>query len=241
MGKIKSLDVGDNQIENEKNEILKDNILWDKIKNFKNHNKYKNRIKYLLLKYGTKEPCNRFDVGNTIEFIIADLIKDVGFYVKELPNAKRIDLCINSNYNLSIKYSSVGDITLHNSNSCINKDNKLTDLLLLTSNKLYLITNIIKINFFIFIKVISEDRKSKIFLSHSTNESLKKNKICINDFIKNTGDSLKLKRNILTKLEKINYPYYMDFNININKNFCENKLCSKLFYKMFMIEYNLFK
>ena len=32
---------------------------------------FKEQIKYLLNEFGTKEPCNRFDVGNVIEFILA--------------------------------------------------------------------------------------------------------------------------------------------------------------------------
>lgn len=169
----------------------------------------KNKIEYLLNEFGTKEPCNRFDVGNCIEYILCELINDCGLKVQSLPNAKRIDLKIIKYGCLSIKYSSVGDITLHNSNSCINKDESFTDTLLMTCNKIYLITN----------------------------NSLFKNKININEYLKNTGDSLKLKRSILTKLEKHNYPYIIDFKLNINKNTCKNRLTSKLFYEKMNEEY----
>ena len=72
-------------------------------------------IKYLLKQFGTSEPCNRFDVGNSIEFIIGNYIKCCGFKVLELPNAKRFDIEILNYKKLSIKYSSTSDITLHNS------------------------------------------------------------------------------------------------------------------------------
>lgn len=169
----------------------------------------KNKIEYLLNEFGTKEPCNRFDVGNCIEYILCELLNDCGLEVRSLPNARRIDLDIIKYGCLSIKYSSVGDITLHNSNSCINKDEKFTDTLLMTCNKIYLITN----------------------------KSLIKNKININEYLKNTGDSLKLKRSILTKLEKNNYPYIIDFKLNVNKNTCKNRLTSKLFYEKMTEEY----
>ena len=57
-------------------------------------NLLKSPIEYLLEQFGTKEPCNRFDVGNTIEYIIADYIRTCGFKVLELPNAKRVDIDI---------------------------------------------------------------------------------------------------------------------------------------------------
>tara|TARA_A100001015_G_C15043512_1_gene741616 strand:- start:918 stop:1709 length:792 start_codon:yes stop_codon:yes gene_type:complete len=193
----------------EKNvEILSDQLMWNYITK---SNKYSfiDKIKYLLLEFGTKEPCNRFDVGNSIEFIIGDLIESTGCDVDELPNAKRIDLCINNNYNISIKYSSVGDVTLHNSNSSVNTDTQMTDLLLLTTNKLYLITN----------------------------QQIKKHNIVLDNYIVNKGDSLKLKRSILKVLETNNYPFITDFDVNVEKKNCKNRLCSKVFYAHFLEEY----
>jgi hypothetical protein len=172
-------------------------------------NSLKGPIEYLLGQFGTKEPCNRFDVGNSIEFIIGDYIKSCGFKVFELPNAKRFDIDIYNYKKLSIKYSSNGDITLHNSNSSINKDIDMKDTILLTPDKLYLITN----------------------------TELCKNNININDYTKNSGDSLKLKRKILKELEKKNYPYIYDINIKHDKKECKNRLCSKIFYSKFIEEY----
>jgi len=177
------------------NEKLTDRVLWDSIKN-KNTNLYTNKIKYLLSEFGTSQPCNRFNVGNTIEFIMTEFLIDSGYSIEELTNAKRVDLCINGTYPISIKYSSTGSITLHNSNSCINTDMKLTNSLLLEY------------------------------------------KIQIHNFLKNTGDSLKLNRNLLKLLEKIRYPYMMDFDITTDKKKCNNRLCSKLFYHHFNLEYN---
>ena len=71
-----------------------------------------------------------------------------------------------------------------------------------------------------------------------TKQSLLENKIYINEYLKNTGDSLKLKRSILKKLEQIKYPYIIDFKLNIDKNKCKNRLTSKLFYEKMTEEYN---
>lgn len=176
-------------------------------------NLLKSPIEYLLEQFGTKEPCNRFDIGNSIEFLICDFIKSGGFKVLELPNTKRFDIDINNYKKLSIKYSSIGDITLHNSNSSINKDNDMKDTILLTPDKLYLITT----------------------------TELCKNNINITDYIKNTGDSLKLKRKILKEMATKKYPYIYDININHNKKECKNRLCSKIFFNKFMEEYNSVK
>jgi hypothetical protein len=183
--------------------------LWCDITN-SDYNHTKNMIKYILSEFGTKLPCNRFDIGNTIEFEIADLLRTIGYNITELPNSKRIDLCINEEYNLSIKYSSSGDIKLHNSNNTINKDEQFSTTLLLTKSKLYLLD----------IDILLE------------------NNIIVKDFIKNTGDGLKLQRSILKFMEKNKYPFIMDFDINIDKEFCKNRLCSKIFHNYIKTEYN---
>lgn len=173
-------------------------------------NTVKGKLEYLLNQFGTKEPCNRFDVGNTIEYILCEVFTECCLKVRSLPNAKRVDLYIVFYGYLSVKYSSNGDITLHNSNSCINRDESFTDTLLMTCDKIYLITK----------------------------QSLLKNQININNYLKNTGDSLKLKRSLLKKLENNNYPHIINFNLHIDKNLCKNRLTSILFYKKMTEEYN---
>ena len=174
--------------------------LWNKI-NTSDFSKYQGYIKYLLKNYGTKEPCNRFDIGNCIEFSICDFLKDLGFSVKEMPNSKKVDLCLNNIFELSIKYSSGGDIKIHNSNGSINKDYTFSNLLLLTPKKLYLLTN----------------------------ENINEKKIDLQIFLKNTGDGLQLKRSILKHLEEKKFEYVKNIDLTINKQECKNKLCSKLY------------
>ena len=186
--------------------LNKDKLLWDKLmKNKTVFDDKKKKIEYLLNEFGTKQPCNRFDVGNCIEFIIAEIIQESGLIIEELPNAKRVDINIKFYGELSIKYSSTGDITLHNSNSSINTDEHMTDLILLTTQNIYLITN----------------------------KELDNYQINIKDYLKNKGDSLKLKRTILNQLKVKNYPYIMSFKLNMDKTLCKNRLTSKLFYEKF--------
>jgi hypothetical protein len=192
------------------NEVITDEIFWKTIKENKQHMQiFKKELEYLLHEFGTSKPCNRFDVGNSIETYISEFIKIIGFKVTQLPNAKRVDLSIDNYKSLSIKYSSGSDITLHNSNSCINKDEKMNDVILLTPDKLYLITN----------------------------EKLNDYNIDLKVYLKNTGDGLKLKKSILTKMRKQAYPYVIDININIDKKQCKNRLCSELFLKSLREEF----
>lgn len=187
-----------------------DNYFWENIINSILLAIVKNKIEYLLHEFGTSEPCNRFDIGNSIEFIINDHIKDSGFKVNELPNAKRFDVDVENYKKLSIKYSSGGEITLHNSNSCVNTDLEMKDTILLTPEKLYLITN----------------------------EELVKHGINVKEYLKNAGDSLKLKRSILNMMKIKNYPFIYDINISHDKQTCKHRLCSKLFYNQFLNEFN---
>tara|TARA_X000000368_G_C23036276_1_gene714721 strand:- start:1377 stop:1991 length:615 start_codon:yes stop_codon:yes gene_type:complete len=188
---------------------LNDYMLWNHITKG-NLNNLQKRTKYLLQIYGTSLPCNRFDIGNSIEFLLEDYISSLGFSVTKLPNAKRIDLCINDCFKLSIKYSSKGNITLHNSNSCINKDENMTDLILLTPTQLYLITN----------------------------DNIKQAGINLNNYLVNKGDSLKLKRTLLTKLNKVDFKYKCSLNIKINKSSCQNKSCAEVFYQKAMEDFD---
>jgi hypothetical protein len=182
-------------------ETISDPEFWGKLKC--NVDDLKPTIEFILNEYGTKVPCNRFDVGNSIEHFFALHLKK-NFTVKECPNAKRIDIDIQGYKSLSIKFSSTGDITLHNSNSKINNDIEMVDTLLLTPDKLYLLIK-------------------KELLEHNIN---------FNNYLVNKGDSLKLKRSILTEIKKSNsYKYIYDINIKYNKDECKNKLCYKAFLK----------
>ena len=182
-------------------------VFWKKITTT-NITSLENKIKYLLSEYGTSLRCNRFCIGYAIENILSEHIKSSGLKIAQFQNAQRVDICIENTLPLSIKYSSTGDITLHNSNGCINSDVSFTDLILLTPSALYLITQ----------------------------ESLLEEQIDIHPYLKNTGDSLKLRRKFLSLVNKSKYK--LDIDIKVDKKKCKNRSASDVFYKKVMEDYD---
>jgi len=174
--------------------------IFNKLKNT-NFNQFEKFIKYLLIEYGTSLNVNRFDIGNSIEYSLSKHLQKNNFLTRDFHNSKKIDISI-ENKEFSIKYSSCADIKLHNSNNCINKDCNFTDLLLLTPNNLWFITN----------------------------ETLNDYEINIEKYLVNTGDGLKLKRKLLTALNKKNYEYKIRIDLEIDKKKCKNNYTFKTFY-----------
>jgi len=152
-------------------------------------------FKFYMKTFGTTLPCNRFALGNLVETLVIDLMRSGGLDVKSLANAKRFDCDITDFGMLSIKYSSGGDITLHNSRSSVNRDIKMVDTLVVTPKKWYLL-------------IVS---------------AIEAHGVDINSYLKNNGDSLSLKAGIFTELEKIGYDYILDFDIGLDKNNCQHK------------------
>jgi len=179
----------------EKKQFNKDMIFWNKIKliNFKN---FENDIKVLLLEYGTTLCCNRFNIGNIIEFKLADEINNY-YKVKDLSNEKRYDINIIKYEKISVKYSKIGNIKLINSLG-LNKDVKLCKTLILTPNRMYLIS-------------------IELLQCYGINST---------KYIKNTKDGAILKRSLLTLLDKINYHFKLNLNISIKIS--QNKSLSRL-------------
>lgn len=167
--------------------------------------KVENEIKYWLREFGTSLQCNRFDIGNIIEQILTNLFNSIKeITAKNEPNECRIDITFEKFQNLSVKYTSSGPITLHNSNSKKNTDKSFTDTLLL------------------------EQDKSKLWLL--VQDEMKKYHIFVQNYIYDTSDSLKLKRNILKDLEDVNYPYCRQIDIYVPKEECKNRKCSEALY-----------
>ncbi len=195
----------------EKYNFLKnDDDFWNKFTESNNFEDLEKKIKYILTEYGTKLSSNRFSVGISIEILLAKDMRERGFEIEELSNNKRIDLCINKMYNISVKYSKTGDIKIHNSLG-INKDMNFPNLLLLTSTDLYLITC----------------------------NTLKTHNINIKNYLKNTGDGLKLKRKLLLELKSKGYKYRLSLDLLISD--CKNKSCVEVFVNKVMLDYNNLK
>ena len=124
-----------------KSRDVTDEVIWNNIiENWKEFEIVQRKIKYLLSEFGTSLRCNRFDIGNSIEFLLCNFFIECGFDIVPLHNKTRYDIRI-ENRSFSIKYSSSGNIKLHNSNNHTNTDMKFNDLILLTPDKLYIITH----------------------------------------------------------------------------------------------------
>lgn len=157
--------------------------------------------------FGTSLRSNRFAMGNCVEMFIADLLRNSGLNVEHSPNANRYDLEINGK-RISVKYSSSGNIKLHNSNNCINKDYRVMETLLVTSNEICLISPTL----------------------------LRREGIKIEPYLKNSGDGLVLLRKLLRVLKQRSYSYRIPIEINTfkGKGSCENRNVSDLVYEHIM-------
>ena len=164
---------------------------------------YKKIMLHLLEEYGTSLYCNRFAIGNCHEYAIEDIVRATGLTVENLQNDERVDLNIKEFGRLSIKYSSTGDIKLHNSNNTANKDMTMVDTLLVTPTHWWILTS----------------------------GEMEKVNVDVKGFLKNSGDGLQLKRTILTELSKQKYPHVFAHSIQIDKKKCRHKETSRVFYE----------
>ena len=118
--------------------------------------------------------------------------------IKELPNAKRYDINIHNYCELSIKYSTSGNIKIHNSLG-ENKDMTLKKTLCITPSEIYLLL---------------PEQICKI--------------IKLENYLINTKDGLELKRKIFCDLKKKKYPFITNIDIRVNKEDCLHNKCSKI-------------
>lgn len=164
---------------------------------------FEDTCKFVLEEYGTTKACNRFDVGNCIEFAFADLLEiNNTFIVTRLPNAKRWDLGIEGYGKYSIKYTSTGDIKLHNSLG-ENKDMVMKDTFVITPSSIILLST----------------------------DALEQLNITLEHYLVNKGDGLTLKRKLLKDLKNLNYPYMHNIDIFYDKNKCKHKQCAEVVYQ----------
>ena len=178
------------------------NIFWDKITKIPPNilTNFKEQVEKRLYQFGTSLYENRPIMGGLIEHSLLKMFKNSDFYTIPKPQAKRID-CEIDGIEWSIKWSSTGNIKLHNSNNCSNKDIKMVNTILITTNGIYFIVPDIMHMFNIQL-IDSENNK--------------------NSLLKNVGDGLSLQRNILQQLKKNKYPFIIDIKINYHRNNCSH-------------------
>jgi len=163
---------------------------------------YVKLMRHLFTEYGTGLHCNRFPIGNCNEYAIADVVRSTGLQITEMQNAVRIDQSVEGVGRYGIKYSSSGDIKLHNSNNVSNTDMTMHDTLLVTPTEWWYL------------------RESEM---RAVNVDVK-------PYLKNTGDGLSLNRSILTALRTSHYPHFFPFDISIDKKVCKNKEIARVLY-----------
>lgn len=175
---------------------------WESFKDISTTD-FEKKCKFMFEEFGTSLACNRFDVGNCVEYAFSDMLKENEcFQVENVPNAQRYDLNIHMYGYISIKYSSSGNIRLHNSLGD-NKDMHMKPTFVVTPVCIYLITK----------------------------ELIEKYDINLDSYLKNTGDALELKRSILTLLDKKKYPFKKHIDIQFDKGKCKHRQCSEIIYK----------
>ena len=188
-------------INNLKKLKLSSDEFWTLFKDF-DKIKFIKRCEYLFKTFGTTLRCNRFDIGNTIEFCISDLLSENGLKNETKPNDSRIDISIFNYNDISIKFSKKGNIKLHNSLG-INRDMIMRESIIITPNNIFLVSD----------------------------ELLRKYNLDLKKYLQSTGDGLCLRSKLLTELKKIKYKYMCDISINMFINKCEHKMCSELIYE----------
>ena len=159
-------------------------------------------MRYMMLEFGTSLYCNRFAIGNSHEYAIGDLVRITGLNVTETQNAARVDQSVEGLGKYSIKYSSGGDIKLHNSNNSSNRDMAIHDTLLVTPKEWWFL------------------RESEM-AAHGVH---------VKSYLKNTGDGLSLKASVLTALKGAKYPHHFLYDISVDKTKCKHKETSRVFY-----------
>jgi hypothetical protein len=162
---------------------------------------YKTRFQFMMKHFGMSLQCNRFDVGNAHERLIADVVTGMGKRAVVHTNAKRIDIEVEDAIKFSIKYSSTGNIRLHNSLGS-NRDLEMTDTLLVTPTEWWFLD-------------------TALMAEHG---------VAVADYLKNCDDCLELRRKVLTHLRKAKYPLVFPFDLEFSDE-CENRPTYEVFYE----------
>ena len=165
---------------------------------------YKARTEYFLREFGYSKPCNRFAGGNVNEYLVRDLLVEQGYQVEVLTNNARVDMkVVGVPSPISLKYSSGGDIKLHNSMNTLNKDVEMANSLLTTPKEWWF---------------LSKDDMLEVGVD-------------VTSYIKNTSDGAALKASVLTALRKKNYPHMFPFALDTNKETCKGRDCAEIMYE----------
>ena len=169
---------------------------------------FNKRVEYILNQFGTALSCNRFAIGECIEYAATDLLNEIGIRAEAVSSEKRIDIRINNVAGLtaiSSKYVSTGNhVILYNAQRTVATDMTLHPTLLFLANEWWLLIPSV----------------------------IEKLGVSIKEYLKNTTDSVQLSFKMLASLRRLNYPYCLAHAIAYDKESCPKKATSEVLYRI---------
>lgn len=168
---------------------------------------FNTRVEYILNQFGTALSCNRFAIGECIEYAATDLLHEIGVCAEAVSSEKRIDIRIRNVAGLtaiSSKYVSTGShVILYNAQRTVATDMTLHPTILFLANEWWLLVPSL----------------------------IEKMGVSVKEYLKNTTDSVQLSFKILASLRQLNYPYYLTHAITYDKKSCPQKATSEVLYR----------
>ena len=165
-------------------------------------------VEFVLNTFGTALSCNRFAVGEVVEYATTEFLRSIGVDAVCLASEARIDVRVNNVAGVSGISSKLVTTGTHVVLS--NSQRKTATDLTLHPTILFL-------------------EKEWWFLDPATIAS---HGVDYKPYIKNTGDSVQLSFKLLTELRTKGYPYRMDHKLNYDREACERKATSEVLFQM---------
>ena len=165
-------------------------------------------VEFVLNTFGTALSCNRFAVGEVVEYATTEFLRSVGVDAVCLASEARIDVRVNNVTGLSgisSKLVTTGNhVILSNSQRTTATDVTLHPTILFLVDAWW-------------------------FLDPVTITSLG---VDYKPYIKNTGDSIQLSFKLLDELKSKGYPYRLAYTIAYDRDACERKATSEVLFQM---------
>jgi hypothetical protein len=169
---------------------------------------FSRRVEYILNEFGTALSCNRFAIGECIEYAATDFFREIGVRADAVSSEKRVDILVRNVEGLtelSSKFVSTGKhVVIYNAQRTVATDMSLRPTLLFLMDEWWL-------------------------LEPSKMDAMG---VSAREFLKSTGDSVQLSFNLLSRLRLMNYPYCLPHTIRYDKQFCPRKATSEILYRL---------
>jgi hypothetical protein len=165
-------------------------------------------VEFVLNTFGTALSCNRFAVGEVVEYATTEFLRSIGVDAVCLASVARIDVRVNNVAGVSGISSKLvttgGHVVLSNSQRTTATDLTLHPTILFLEKEWW-------------------------FLDPVTIVSLG---VDYKPYIKNTGDSVQLSFKLLAELRTKGYPYRLEHTLKYDRGACERKATSEVLFQM---------